>query len=275
MRDFRLVLYVMLLLAALLGGCTALRLAYEKVGIGARLLLALLREMGGSSTAGDLNVAANRIGIGGFDDCLTELMRYALVVYAGAGSVKHELWRNAQYQNYGSGWTPSLDYEVAGLPEALALAGAAVLPGPAHHLKPFEGELGAVHDQSPSVLLHGLFTVARWCGGRQVKITKTTGTVAKNDLKVLAKQFNDDENWCGFLLMLGAAAGFWRERERILSRSNVAPRAAFNCASCSAPGKGFRPGASFSAFPKSPRMASTTRRGCAARRGRTCLCPRT
>jgi len=183
-----------------------LRAAYAALSPGAQVLLAQFRELGGRAKVDQLKMAASRAGVGGFDGHLHELMRYALVLYASPGSTKHELWRVPPVTY---GWRPITSYEVVAVPGALALVDREVTL-PALHLAPFEGEIGTVREESPTSLLHGMFMVVRWAKSRQVKIAKTTGAIAKTDLRALVKQANCDEEWANFLSVLAVSAGLLR-----------------------------------------------------------------
>jgi Helicase conserved C-terminal domain/WYL domain len=183
----------------------SVRAAYAALGTPERALLAVLRDVGGAATVKQLKAAAARMGIGGFNDHLNELMRRALVLYTSPGNNRHELWRTKT--SYG--WHADLRYQVRAVPPALALADATVALPPLN-LAAVEEQVAAVREQSPSALLHGLFTAVRWAGGRKVKVAKSTGMVSKNDLRSLAKQLSPpsgtEDDWAPFLCALALSA---------------------------------------------------------------------
>lgn len=198
------------------------RLAFDRLAAPQKLLLRLLREAGGRNTVRALKTAASRAGVTGFDEHLHELMRQAMVLYATRGSVRHELWRGPNSISYG--WEPSLEYNIVGVPAALALAGDEIeLPPPAHALRAFEGEPCSVQEQSPSGLLHAIFTVVRWVGEREIVLAKTTGAVKKLDARALQTQLKDRAEWSEFGLALAVRAGLLRQAR---GKIEVSPDAA-------------------------------------------------
>src|SRR5262245_9957139 len=113
-----------------------------------RLLLAVLRELGGECTVQQLKAAAARVGMARADQDLRELIQNALVLYASPGRSMHELW-TAERRHYG--WQPDPHYRIRAVPPALALGDTTVRLPPLA-IAPYQGEPAAVEEQSPAAL---------------------------------------------------------------------------------------------------------------------------
>ena len=127
------------------------RAAFEQLAPQQKMLLRLLREQGGQSTIGALKIAANALGITGFDAHFHQLLRYALVLYSTPSRVRHELW-DASVAAYNS-WEADLNYGIEGVELALVLADDSIeLPPPAHSLEVWADDPFFIEDQSPRVV---------------------------------------------------------------------------------------------------------------------------
>lgn len=190
------------------------RAAFDQLKDESKLLLRLLREMGGKGTIGALKVAASAVGLTRFDAHFHELLKYALVLYSAPGRVRHELWDTSPAY---TSWEADQSYEIEGVEAALALADDSIeLPPPAHNLEIYRGEPYHVEEQSPANLLHVLFNVVRWASEREITLTKTTGTLRKADLKALDNLLKDQSELKGFALSLAFKAGLLiQKRERM------------------------------------------------------------
>ena len=197
------------------------RAAFEKLKPEQKVLLRLLRELGGRGTIGALKVAAGAVGIARFDEHLGALMTSALVLYTEPTRVRHELW-NAR-PAYTS-WNANPAYFIELVEAALELADDSIeLPPPAHSLEAYAGEPFSIEEQSPAALLHVLFNVIRWAGEREITLTKTTGTLRKADLKALDNLLKDQAELKDFAIALALGSGLLQQkRESITVNSQAA-----------------------------------------------------
>ena len=191
------------------------RAAYDKLAPEQKMLLRLLREAGGQGTIGALKSAADAVAIPDFDGHFHELLRHALVLYATPGRVRHELW-NAAVPAWNN-WEADVDYGIEGVALALEWADDSLaFPPPKQGLVAYEAEPYSIEEQSPSALLHVVWSVVRWASEREITLTKTTGTLRKADLKALDGQLKERIDLKGFALALALEVGLLNQkREKI------------------------------------------------------------
>ena len=202
-------------LIKVIGDESGTRIAFDQLRNEQKVLLRLLREMGGNATVHALRLAANAVGMGNFDAHLGELMRQALVLFNTPGNVRHELWRadDGRYSN----WNLNPQYGIAGVEKALEMADDSIaLPKITHELEVYQGEPYSSAEQSPATLLHVVWSVVRWASEREITLTKTEGTLRKADLKVLDAQLKEQTELKGFALALAFEVGLLtQKREKI------------------------------------------------------------
>ncbi len=209
-------------LVAVIGDEGGTRVFFANLRDEQKILLRLLREMGGSGTVHELKVAANALGMGNFDAHLNELMRQAFVLFNTPGNVRHELWRapDGRYSN----WDLDARYGIAGVEAALELADDSIeLPRVTHELEMYEGEPYASAEQSPATLLHVVWSVVRWASEREITLTKTEGTLRKADVKVLDAQLKEQVELKSFAFALAFGAGLLAQKREKISATAEAP----------------------------------------------------
>ncbi len=176
----------------------------------ARVLLAAFHGLEGMGSIQSLEIVHARSGLGGFDTALRALMQRALVLYSARSYYgMSELWPSPEAAQGFRERDPTQG--VLAVPLALELVSSGTVLPPLR-LDGAEPEVARSQEQSPSNLLQGLFSLVRWSEERRIKITKTTGALAKPDLRGLAKRLNCEEDFARWIGALARASGLLQEK---------------------------------------------------------------